>query len=499
MAQDVGSGVSASDEPKWKTLREGSLDGAMATNSPRLQRWHLVLLASLGALLFFAGLGTGSLRDFDEAIYAQVARELAEGGDPLALTANGVPWFHKPPLAIWATAILYRLFGVGEGTARAVSAMSGLITVLLVYILGRRHFGYETALAGAFVLLSTPHFVEYSKLGMLDVPLTLAVTTALLAWMRAETDQRWYVVAGAALGAGVMIKGMAAVVIPVAATAHLLVSGSFSRLRSPWLWTGLAVAAAVCLPWHIQQWWVHGDAFLGEYLGYHVIERIQRPLEGHEGGRFYYLAELLKNQLPWSLPLLPALPWSLRELWRSRRSPLSLPLCWAGAVLTLYTPVATKISWYLMPAYPAVSLLVGAWLVHVVPCRRFGRLLGVLVAMVILLPVHESRVRDLDWRPEVAALARQAAAGMPAGEALLLWGVPDPTVRFYAERPVVSIGDTREALSNALAARPGRVRLLLRGEDRLAHVRNRAPGAETLGRRGDLVLVEISGATSLDQ
>lgn len=179
------------DEPERDGPGEASARGAEGADPPRRRRWHLALLAGLAIMLLFAGLGSGSLRDFDEAIYAQVARELAEGGDPLSLTWNGAPWFHKPPLAVWATALLYRLFGAGEGTARAVSALSGLATVLLLYLLGRCPLGHRAALAGALILLSTPHFVEYAKLGMLDVPLTLAVTLALLAWLRAEEDPRW--------------------------------------------------------------------------------------------------------------------------------------------------------------------------------------------------------------------------------------------------------------------------------------------------------------------
>ena len=88
----------------------------------------LVLLAF--AILFFR-LGQATLADWDEAIYAQVAKEMVETGDWLTPHHGNEPWFEKPPLLIWMTAILFSAFEASEFWARAVPAFSAVFLVMI--------------------------------------------------------------------------------------------------------------------------------------------------------------------------------------------------------------------------------------------------------------------------------------------------------------------------------------------------------------------------------
>src|SRR5919107_1706872 len=81
-------------------------------------------IASVAAVVLFVKLGANSLAAWEEAIYAQVSKEMARGGDWLTPHWAYRPWFEKPPLFMWLTALFYRLFGVDEFWARAPSALS---------------------------------------------------------------------------------------------------------------------------------------------------------------------------------------------------------------------------------------------------------------------------------------------------------------------------------------------------------------------------------------
>ena len=83
----------------------------------------IFLLLLVAALALLWKLGAGSLAAWDEAIYAQVSKEILRSGDWLTPHWQYQPWFEKPPLFLWSTAFLYRLFGINEFWARVPAAL----------------------------------------------------------------------------------------------------------------------------------------------------------------------------------------------------------------------------------------------------------------------------------------------------------------------------------------------------------------------------------------
>ena len=79
--------------------------------------WAWCLLGVL-ALAWLATLGGRHLVPSDEGRYAQMAREMFVSGDWLTPRYNGLLYFEKPPLHLWATALAFHLFGVGESSER---------------------------------------------------------------------------------------------------------------------------------------------------------------------------------------------------------------------------------------------------------------------------------------------------------------------------------------------------------------------------------------------
>ena len=202
------------------------------------RRFVAALLLIAFAALWFANLDGRRLVRTDEGRYAEIAREMAQTGDWLTPRLNGYPYFEKPPLHYWATAAAYRAFGVGEGTARLWTALTGFCTVLLVGFAGRRLFGAAAGRYAALVLASALVFNFLGHTNTLDAGFTFFLTAAVLGFLLARQAQAR---AQQGLNQDIQVQGSQA-------TGHTVGRAVSSRRRMPcaeppgmtgwrsWLW-----------------------------------------------------------------------------------------------------------------------------------------------------------------------------------------------------------------------------------------------------------------------
>lgn len=330
----------------------------------------VILLSAVCALTFFAGLGSTALWEPDEPRFAEATRQMLRRGDYVTPWFNDEPRFEKPVLLYWLQLPFFVLLGATEAAARLPSALSGVLAVLATFALGRRLVSPRAGLLAGLCLATTFRFVVYARQGLTDVPVTAALTGAMLAMCgalqggpgaSASARAGW-----ACTGLAILLKGPVGLLAPPIWSLWALATGGRTALARTWPLSGLAIAAAIAVPWHAAMVWLHGRAFVGVALGYEIVARyVSAEFPGPERGPLFFAGIWIGDGLPWSLFFLPALGWAYarrRGLRTGEASAMWLATIWFAVVLVVCSMSRYKLPHYILPAYPAVALAVGVLL-----------------------------------------------------------------------------------------------------------------------------------------
>jgi 4-amino-4-deoxy-L-arabinose transferase-like glycosyltransferase len=331
-----------------------------------LQDWLPWLLIAAVAFVLLYQLGSAALFEPDEGRNAEKAREILLLNDWVTPHENFYPILDKPIFFYWLIALSYKLFGLSEWTARLPSLLSALGCVLLIYLFSRSHWGRWVALWSALVLVTSVEFFLLARIVIFDMLLTLFQTVALLAFYEAaHTENRRRRVAFCltlylALGAGTLVKGLVAVVIPgIVFFLFILLRGRWDILRRIYLIPGAGVFLAVVLPWYLQ-----ADAQNPGYLNYYLwaehFGRYTSATFDRSEPWYYFIVVGLVGFFPWTL----ILPWIIKHFWRRGWDDKTLYLMlWVSVPLLFFSASHSKLPHYILPIFPALSIMAGAILV----------------------------------------------------------------------------------------------------------------------------------------
>jgi 4-amino-4-deoxy-L-arabinose transferase-like glycosyltransferase len=433
-------------------------------------------LVGLGVLglalgLLFHRLGDGSLYDWDEAIYAQAAKEMLRATTWGTITWSGLPFFHKPPLYFWLTALAYDVFGVNEFAARFWAALFGLGVVALTLGLGIRLHSWPVGMAAALLLLVVDgayysqwwNFLSLSRVGMMDTPLSFWIIAALfLTW---EAMRRPWLLAlvGLPIGLAVLTKAWPGLLAALISGLYLLLRHQTWAPHRRHVAVACLLAGLVILPWHLWQYSLHGPQFWREYAGFNVVERLFQTLEEHSGGPLFYAGVVRRGFSIWGYLWPLAYLWGAWKAWRRQEAGALLLLAWITIPLVLFSAAQTKLGWYISMIYPAVALLIAIALSDLLSSRL--ALAGVAVGMLaccLRLPVPADGAPDVKRfaplvaqyvRPDQAVYVIQAVCGadqpsLTAGDLLVTGRHLRTSLVFYLDRPLACV-EEREVLAGA--------------------------------------------------
>jgi 4-amino-4-deoxy-L-arabinose transferase-like glycosyltransferase len=447
----------------------------------------LLVLAVLFAVLLGLQLGSAPLANPDESRYAEIPREMVATGDWVTPRLNGVVYFEKPPLVYWVGAVLQEVFGANDWAMRAIPAGFGLAGILLTYAAARRLHGRTAGLLAAGVLGTSLLFFALSRVLLLDMPVAVLMSATLFCFLLGVREapgarRRWLfygLYASAALAT--LAKGLIGFLLTGAVMfLWLLVFNQWRRLLPLYLPTGLLLFAAIAVPWHVlaaqrnPQW-------AQFYFVHEHWERFTTTAHGRAEPWWYFGPVLLAGFFPWTGFLWPVLRERLKGGWTAARGANAdawFLALWAGFILLFFSKSQSKLIPYILPVFPPLAVLLGAWLAGIVagqsterlrwPLRIFGFFAGILGAALLIAALRPGTIR-----PEEIRLAVRDNA-IPGAVILITGGVA--SVWFSRNRGV------REALAAVAVTAAGFYAAVATAQDDFARSDTRSLAAYTMAR-----------------
>lgn len=368
-------------------------------------------IVALAALFFVPFLGIVHLFDWDEVNFAESAREMIVSGDYLTVQINFQPFWEKPPLFIWTQVLSMKVFGINEFAARFPNALCGILTLIVLFNIGRRlkdnQFGVLWALAFAGSVM--PFF--YFKSGIIDPWFNLFIFLGvyfLVLYAYPESQNKLLKIAFSAVftGLAVLTKGPVGFLL-IALTGFIyLISIRFKiKVKFHEVLVYVAVFVFVGGLWFIIQILNGNYDMVREFIIYQV-RLFKTEDAGHGGFPGFHLIVLLIGVFPSSILAIKSFQkekfqddalYALVKKWL-------VILFWV--TLILFSIVRTKIIHYSSLTYFPITFLAAHFVYNAIQNKKkwstWQSVIIMIIAVIITLPIIAIQFLD-KYKQEIIA------------------------------------------------------------------------------------------------
>src|SRR5215467_7015226 len=207
-------------QPDWQLAEHK--DPAVST------LWHKLALGGIMLISIFMNFFQLGQNGFGNLYYASGIRSMLDNWHNfffVSLDPGGFVSVDKPPLGFWLQTASAKIFGFTPFSVLLPQALAGVLAVLLLYHLVRRHFGVVAGLLAALALALSPISVLTNRNNTIDSTLVLMMLLGAWAVLRAAESGklRWLLLCAVFVGLGFNIKMLEAyLVVPAYGLLYLL-------------------------------------------------------------------------------------------------------------------------------------------------------------------------------------------------------------------------------------------------------------------------------------
>jgi 4-amino-4-deoxy-L-arabinose transferase-like glycosyltransferase len=289
--------------------------------------------------------------DWDEAMYAQIAREMIRN-KKIVTTFNNQLWFDKPPLSYLIVALSFFIVGENEFFSRLMMVLLGFCLITLLYFLARKITKNTTAsLIPIMLLAASPIFLERSTILNSDLLVAISWVGYFLFW-----ENFWLKLLFLTIGVfGKSVLGFYPIVFET--FYHLINFFVFKKKLNINL---KKVFLLIFIPslWYLFNFLKFGQEFVYHHFLSQMFKRLVVPIELHFGDKFFHFNLLWKNLGYFNFLMISGylyLCLNLKNEWRKNLKNI-LILISPLPFLALLTVMRTKIDWYLVIYLPLLLL-----------------------------------------------------------------------------------------------------------------------------------------------
>ena len=410
---------------------------SLATSRP--SRHTLALLLLLGLVLCFLRVNHGGLANSDDAFYASAVRRADREATWLRYQWNDARLdFRYPPLHFLALRLSTSLIGHSTLGLRLPAALSAFLCLLLVAILVRRLGGDDVAaLTAGLLCCASGVFFLSARSVRVDTTLAAASTATILSYVCAWSRPAWLPLTGVFAGLAILSKSVMGLLPLLPIGIDLLTTGR-QMWRRKELYLGLGLFLLTAGSWHLWQVLRYGDEFIDTYLVYTVLQRL-RGIVGLQKPEAIGLVLLRSEGLLLALWLATCVGLLFRC--RADRG-VRFVLLWSAAAVAPLIVSSTRLAHYLVPAVPALSIVVGLFVSQL----RIGRLRFLLPigALAIFIANNTATWLDPDFTPGLPAITGHAQRLMGTA-GLVVFNDYHVAAEYYVDRPTALVTDDKRA------------------------------------------------------
>ena len=326
--------------------------------------WFVMLILGLLVLVGHQNLAP---IDRDEARFSQASRQMIQTGDFITIKFQDEYRAKKPAGIYWLQSLSASVFGIDEIANYRLPSLAGYLAAFCLMIVLARMMnlngwgGLAPMIAG---LLLASSFIVFAEAHLAK---TDSVLLALILWQQialwdiyrrrfdgqagAAVNQFWI-----ALAAGVMVKGPIA---PLVGFGTIILLCAFDRqlilLRYMRFMRGFLISCLIIAPWAISVQIATQGAFLDIAIKGDFLAKVQSGQESHGAPIGTYLVLLPLLAFPASL-FMGQLALIGRHIYRRDKGRFAI--AWLVSYWVMIEVTPTKLPHYILPALPALWLLV---------------------------------------------------------------------------------------------------------------------------------------------
>ncbi len=327
------------------------------------EKFKIFILVIFCLLLFLPSALNRDLHYRDELRYVEVAREMITNNQWLVPHFGGEIYSDKPPVYFWVLNLSKTIFSNYSTIAVVLpSVISSIIIILLTSYLAKLIFGNKYSLLGGLILATSLLFFGLSIFARMDLMMIVFITAALISFYLGYIKekllkQRYYFLLFLLMGVATVIKGPAGFLVPlVVIPVFLTLEKNLAELKQMNLLKGFVLFLVVVLAWIIPAVISGGQNYAYQLL---IVQTLGRSVNSfaHQQPLYFYFPRFLLTFSPWSIFLVTSFIYLLKKRGQLSRE-VKFLLSWFWVPFLLFSLISGKLDIYLLPIYPAASLLV---------------------------------------------------------------------------------------------------------------------------------------------